>query len=214
MKKNAGAFVLVLYGILAICMIGCGSLEEDAAFVSADPPSGSTILPDDTVTVTFDNTPIDVDVEIQHFNIFLNTSFNAFFEWELDREMLTIRGNPQIPDGTFFVVTITWATGRKILKYDVRLPAKPLPPPGPPEPPPAEFVSLSPSGGKTIAVNASITVTFGSDPGNVTASAGTVAGAGKTRTISGPFTPGALSLTITWTNGGGSLTVSYTVAAP
>ena len=75
-------------------------------------------------------------------------------------------------------------------------------------------MAATPPSGSSIAANASITVTFNSDPGDVTASEGSVAGAGKTRTIAGPFTPGALSLTITWTNGAGSHTLTYNVTAP
>ena len=77
----------------------------------------------------------------------------------------------------------------------------------------AEFSSAAPAGGSEIAANASITLTFSSDPGDVTSSAGTVAGGGKTRTITGPFTEGALTLAISWTNGDGSTSLSYTVAA-
>ena len=77
----------------------------------------------------------------------------------------------------------------------------------------AAFSSAAPASGD-LAANGSITVTFDNDPGDVTASAGTVSGAGKTRTIAGPFTPGALSLTITWTNGDGSHTLTYNVTAP
>ena len=78
----------------------------------------------------------------------------------------------------------------------------------------ASLVAATPPSGSSIAANASITVTFNSDPGDVTASEGSVAGAGKTRTIAGPFTPGALSLNISWTNGGGSHTLTYNVTAP
>ena len=77
----------------------------------------------------------------------------------------------------------------------------------------AAFSSATPASGD-LAANGSITVTFDNDPGDVTASAGTVSGAGKTRTIAGPFTAGALSLTLTWTNGGGSHTLTYNVTAP
>ena len=201
MKKNAGSFVLLICGVLAICMIGCGILEEDAAFVSADPPSGSDILPDNTVTVTFDNTPVTVDVEIQG-------QPDPSFLWELNGEKLTVRGNPKFQVGKNYIIIITWATGRKILNYTI------LSPPRPPEPkpPPAAFVSAFPSGGK-IAANGSIIATFDNNPGDVTASARTIAGSGKTRTISGPFIPGPLSLTITWTNGDGSTSLSYTVEA-
>lgn len=82
-----------------------------------------------------------------------------------------------------------------------------------PDTPDAAFASATPASGD-IAANGTITVTFDNDPGDVTASAGTVAGSGKSRTISGPFTPGALSLTLTWTNGDGSHTLSYNVTAP
>ena len=77
----------------------------------------------------------------------------------------------------------------------------------------AAFASATPASGD-LASNGSITVTFDNDPGTVTASAGTVSGAGKTRTIAGPFTAGALSLTLTWTNGDGSHTLTYNVTAP
>ena len=76
----------------------------------------------------------------------------------------------------------------------------------------ATFVSASPASGD-ISENGSITVTFDNNPGDLTVSAGTVAGAGKSRTINGPFTPGALALTIEWTNGEGSYTLNYNVVA-
>ena len=81
------------------------------------------------------------------------------------------------------------------------------------EPAAAEFSLAAPAGGSEIAANATITLTFSSDPGDVTSSAGTVAGGGKTRTITGPFAEGALTLSISWTNGDGSTSLSYTVAA-
>lgn len=201
MKKNAGYFVLVLYGVLVIYMVGCGSLEDDAAFMSANPPSGSTLTPDNTITVTFNNTPVTVSVEIQGRT-------DRSFLWELDGKKLTVRGNPKFRVGKNYVIIITWATGRKILNYTI------LSPPRPPEPkpPPAAFVSTFPSGGK-ITANGTIIVTFDNNPGDVTVSAGAIAGSGKTRTISGPFTLGPLSLTITWTNGDGSTSLSYTVKA-
>ena len=80
------------------------------------------------------------------------------------------------------------------------------------ETPDAAFVSASPASGE-LAANGSISVTFDNNPGDVTVSAGTVTPSGKTRTISGPFTPGALALNITWTNGDGSHTLNYTVVA-
>ena len=81
-----------------------------------------------------------------------------------------------------------------------------------PEPEAAAFVSAEPASGD-LAANGSIKVTFDNNPGDVTVSAGTVAGSGKSRTINGPFTAGALALTIEWTNGDGSHTLNYTVVA-
>jgi len=78
--------------------------------------------------------------------------------------------------------------------------------------PSAAFVNVSPASGD-LAANGSITVTFDNNPGDVKASAGTVAGSGKSRTITGPFTAGALALNLTWTNGDGSHTLNYTVVA-
>lgn len=83
--------------------------------------------------------------------------------------------------------------------------------PGEEEAAPANFVSATPPGGE-IAANGSITVTFDNAPADVTVSAGTVTVAGKSATIAGPFTPGALALTITWADG--TQTLNYTVTAP
>ena len=78
----------------------------------------------------------------------------------------------------------------------------------------AAFTSATPAGGE-IAANATITLNFDNDPGDVTVSpAGVVSGAGKSRTVAGPFTPGPLTLNVSWTNGGGSTTLNYTVTAP
>lgn len=77
----------------------------------------------------------------------------------------------------------------------------------------ASFVSASPPSGSSIAGNATITVTFDHDPGDVTASIGIVAGGGKARQITGPFASGPLNLTLTWTNGRRSYTLTYNVIA-
>ena len=79
------------------------------------------------------------------------------------------------------------------------------------EAPPANFVSATPPGGE-IAANGSITVTFDDAPSDVTVSAGTVTVAGKSATITGPFTPGPLALTLTWADGTQAL--NYTVTSP
>ena len=79
------------------------------------------------------------------------------------------------------------------------------------EAPPAAFVSAAPPGGE-IAANGTITVTFDDAPSDVTVSAGTVTVTGRSATITGPFRPGALALTITWADGTQAL--NYTVTAP
>ena len=76
---------------------------------------------------------------------------------------------------------------------------------------PANFVNATSPGGE-IAANGSITVTFDNTPADVTVSAGTVTVAGKTATITGPFTSGPLALTVTWANG--TQVLNYTVTAP
>ena len=77
----------------------------------------------------------------------------------------------------------------------------------------AEFSSAAPASGSEIAANAQITLTFSSDPGEVTVAGATVTGGGKTRIVAGPFAEGALTLAVSWTNGDGSTSLSYTVKA-
>lgn len=77
----------------------------------------------------------------------------------------------------------------------------------------AAIERTEPFNGGTIATNESIIVRFDNNPGEVTASAGTVIGSGKSRVINGPFDIGVLALTIEWENGGGSYTLNYTVVA-
>ena len=75
----------------------------------------------------------------------------------------------------------------------------------------AHFISAAPAGG-AIAPNGSIWVVFDNAPADVTVSAGTVTVAGKIATITGPFAPGPLALTIAWADG--SHTLNYVVIAP
>ena len=75
-----------------------------------------------------------------------------------------------------------------------------------------ELVRADPSTGSTIDANSTITIIFDAIPGNVSVNVGTVKRAGTTVTISGPFTPGPLTLTITWEDGVQTLT--YTIATP
>lgn len=68
------------------------------------------------------------------------------------------------------------------------------------EPVPANFVSAFPPGGE-IAANGAITVTFDNAPTDIKVNIGVVTVVGKTATITGPFNPGPLALTITWADG-------------
>ena len=74
------------------------------------------------------------------------------------------------------------------------------------------LVSANPADGGTIDANGIITVTFDSIPENVSVNVGVVKKSGTRVTISGPFTPGPLTLEITWTDG--IQTLTYTVATP
>ena len=73
---------------------------------------------------------------------------------------------------------------------------------------PVSFVSAHPPGGETRG-NMTITVTFDNPPRDVSVSHGTVKVVGKKAVISGPFTPGPLTITITWSDG--TQTLNYTV---
>ena len=81
----------------------------------------------------------------------------------------------------------------------------------------AAFESALPPSGSELAINGSITIEFTADPGEVTVNMGRVSGTGNTRLIKPPpigFPVGALSLELTWTNGGDTgHTLHYTAIA-
>ena len=93
-------------------------------------------------------------------------------------------------------LTITWADGSETLNYTVRQPVA--------------LVSIEPT--SELTVDGTITLTFDNPPEGVTVNEGVATVSDDTVTITGPFTPGTLELTITWTDG--SLTSTYTVAEP
>ena len=122
-------------------------------------------------------------------------------------------------DGTVLIITVN--TPEQVEKHYWRKSSNKVielqPPDWFDEPEDVIDVSLSsvvPSNGSELAANGIISVIFTDDPGAVVASAGTVTGSGKVRTISGPFDVGALSLTIAWDKGDGSVTLFYTVVGP
>lgn len=85
-----------------------------------------------------------------------------------------------------------------------------------PETPDAAFESADPADGD-LAANGKITVKFTENPGDVTVTGGgTASTSGKTRTITPPadgYPTGALTITISWTNGDGSQDLTYNVVA-
>ena len=79
------------------------------------------------------------------------------------------------------------------------------------EPIPANFISATPPSGEIYPL-ASIEVLFDKPPIDVVVNFGTVTVAGRIATVSGPFTPGPLTLRISWA--GGSYTIGYIVHGP
>lgn len=76
------------------------------------------------------------------------------------------------------------------------------------------FLSADPAANSQLDVNDAITVTFDNAPENVTVSTGVAIVDGKIVTITGPFTAGPLALTITWSDGTQTQTLTYTVKQP
>ncbi|MYC77121.1 hypothetical protein F4X10_15255 [Candidatus Poribacteria bacterium] len=95
-------------------------------------------------------------------------------------------------------LTITWTDGTQTLDYTIRTPAA--------------FVSANPATNSKIVVSDTITLTFDNPPRGVKVSTGVATPAGKTVAITGPFAPGALTLTVTWADG--TQTLNYTVRTP
>lgn len=112
------------------------------------------------------------------------------------------QGNTVTITGPFtpgdLALTITWADGTETLSYAIR--------------PLVAFVDIDPTVNSLLTVDGRIIVTFDNPVQDVTVNTGTAATDGNTVTITGPFTPGELELTITWSDG--SLTFTYTVAEP
>ena len=92
-------------------------------------------------------------------------------------------------------LTITWTDGTETLDYTIRTPAA--------------FVSANPAANSKLTVDDTITFTFDNMPEDVTVSTGIATVTDKTVSIMGPFDPGALALTVTWTDG--TQTLNYTI---
>ena len=114
----------------------------------------------------------------------------------------TITGNTVTITGPFtpgdLELTVTWVDGSETFDYTVRQLVA--------------FVSAEPAPDSELTVDGTITLTFDNPPKDVTVSEGDATVTGNTVTITGPFTPGTLELTITWADG--SVAYTYTVAEP
>lgn len=77
---------------------------------------------------------------------------------------------------------------------------------------PVAFTEAIPSNGSTIETDAKIIATFDGTPTGVNVTGGKFSVSGANVTITGPFTAGALNLTITWSDGAAAL--AYNVKAP
>ena len=77
---------------------------------------------------------------------------------------------------------------------------------------PVNFVQAIPATGSDIQQDATIIATFDGTPDGVNVTGGKFSVSGSNVTITGPFTPGTLTLTLTWSDGATALT--YTVEAP
>jgi hypothetical protein len=109
MTKLLRTLVLLLVGLLTVSMLtGCGGDDSEVEappvnFVSATPPSGSTIAVNSSITLTFDNTPADVTVSA-------GTAVPS-------GKTVTVNG-PFFPLGHLSLV-VTWADGIQTLTYTV-----------------------------------------------------------------------------------------------
>ena len=145
--------------------------EPPAAIIDVSPPEGSTIRASEEIWVTFDSPPGEVEVTGPGWSS-VESDNSVYIAGPFDPGPLTL--------------TIEWDGGVHTLIYIV--------------PRPAAIVSVNPPDGSEVAANGTITVTFDNAPTDVwvTAGGGTVSVTGKRATITGPFRPGLLELTIFW----------------
>ena len=78
---------------------------------------------------------------------------------------------------------------------------------------PVSFVQAIPAAGSTIQPDAKIIATFDGTPDGINVSGGKFSVSGSNVTITGPFTAGALNLTLTWSDGAAALVYNVKAAA-
>ena len=169
------------------------TVRKSVAYRSAAPAPGSTIAPDQVITLRFDGVPENVNVPGATENVAGDT--------------VTIRG-PFAPGA--LTLRVTWKDGNQTLRYTVQVQVQ--------EPVRAAstFLSASPANGSTIETGATVTLRFDNPPEDVSVNTGTATVAGDTVTVTGPFAPGALTLRVTWKGADQPLnqTLRYTVRKP
>ena len=113
MKTWLKTCALLVIGLAAICIIGCGEgVEQEidpVVFVSASPQIGSDILGDATITLTFDRTPVDVNVSARGATTKISKTVAS-------GETVTIHGPFEIGQLNLIV---TWRDGMTRLAYTV-----------------------------------------------------------------------------------------------
>ncbi len=181
----------VLVGILTVVILGCGADSVDEAndqrpvqFVSANPASGSTLLSNATLTVSFDGVPEDLRVT---------------------QGVIFRSGRTTTISGPFIVgginLTITWKGGSHTLVYTVK-------------PAPVQIVSVNPLRESLLLPDTILIVTFNGNPKHLSVTPGEVQVSGKIATISGPFPRGELNLVMKWDTGTHTLAYTVELPVP
>ena len=181
----------ILIGILALALLSCGADSEDVTrsfgpvqFTAADPPSGSTLLSNATLTVSFDGVPKNLRATQGTVSSSTRTA--------------TISGPFTVGQ---LHLTLTWEDGTHTLIYTV-------------EPVPIKIVSVKPPAGSTLLPDAAVTVSFDGVPNNLRVTPGDVQLTGTQATITGPFSRGTLNLAMKWETGTHTLDYTVEFAVP
>ena len=179
----------VLIGVLTLTILGCDiDTEEEVReldpvqFVSANPPSGSTLLSNATVTVSFNGVPKDLIVPQGVVSRSIQTA-----------KTVTISGPFNVGE---LRLTMKWKDGAHTLVYTV-------------EPVPVKFVSVNPPDGSLLLPDTILTVAFDGKPKDLSVTPWEISVSGRIVTISGPFPRGELNLEMKWDTG--THTLAYTV---
>ena len=223
--KQKLTYLAIGYLFTYAMLIGCGTDTESnvAEIVKINEPQ--------FVDLNGSTWQAEIQILFSQVPEFLEVTKQKYLSWEQTRNVVILYFNfPKVElwgtrsDASYFLlseevpaekqlidaklthhinITLTWSTGRKHIKMELKPPrviAEDLSPL--PRPQAALGVVSPPVGGK-LPSNQSITLYFDNNPGEVTTSVGTVTGSGETRLITPPvggFPLGSLSLTIAWEN--------------